>query len=127
MQSCKDQSLIVKIEKGNNLRIYCSTTAFEKTRKQIVRSTQENANLEHIENEDQKGQVQSEILRPKDTWTAGNIQNKYLQNQKQLLNKWATSTKIYLGDTTMDTVMGAGKQNRNRHVQPAVRKDAQKA
>ena len=57
IQSCKDQSLIVKIEKGNNLRIYCSTTAFEKTRKQIVRSTQENANLEHIENEDQKGQV----------------------------------------------------------------------
>ena len=24
----------------------------------------------------------------------------------------------------MDTVMGAGKQNLNRHVQPAVRKDA---
>ena len=59
--------------------------------------------------------------------TVGSIHNKYLQNQKQLLNKWATSTKIYLGDTTMDTVMGAGKQNRNRHVQPAVRKDAQKA
>ena len=59
--------------------------------------------------------------------TVGNIHNKYLQNQKQLLNKWATSTKIYLGDTTMDTVMGAGKQNRNRYVRPAVRKDAQKA
>ena len=56
--------------------------------------------------------------------TVGSIHNKYLQNQKQLLNKWATSTKIYLGDTTMDTVMGAGKQNRNRHVRPAVRKDA---
>ena len=56
--------------------------------------------------------------------TVGSIHNKYLQNQKQLLNKWATSTKIYSGDTTMDTVMGAGKQNRNRHVQPAVRKDA---
>ena len=52
--------------------------------------------------------------------TAGNIHNKYLQNQKQLLNKWATSTK-------MDTVIGAGKQNHNRHVRPAVRKDAQKA
>ena len=39
-------------------------------------------------------------------WTAG--------DQKQLLNKWATNTKIYSGDTT--TVMGAGKQNRNRHV-----------
>ena len=59
--------------------------------------------------------------------TVGSIHNKYLQNQKQLLNKWATSTKIYLGDTTMDTVMGTGKQNRNRYVRPAVRKDAQKA
>ena len=50
------------MEKGNNLRIYCSTTAFEKIRRQIVRSIQENTNLEHIENEDQKGQVYSEIL-----------------------------------------------------------------
>ena len=53
--------------------------------------------------------------------TAGNNHN--LQNQKQLLNKWAASTKIYAGYTTKDTVMGAGKQNHNRHVQPAVGKD----
>ena len=77
------------MEKGNNLRIYCSTTAFEKIRRQIVRSIQENTNLEHIENEDQKGQVYSEILWVKDKnspWQ-GNIHNIYLQNQKQLLNK----------------------------------------
>ena len=53
----------------------------------------------------------------------GNIHNKYLQNQKQLLNKWAASTKIYSGDTTMNTVIGAGKQNYKRHKQPAIRKD----
>ena len=53
-----------------------------------------------------------------------NIHNKHLQNQKQLLDKWATSRKVYSGDTTMDTFMGAGKQNHNRHVRPAVRKDA---
>ena len=57
-------------------------------------------------------------------WTVRNIHNKHLQNQKQLLNKWATSTKIYSGDTTMDTVMGTGKQNCNRYVQLTVRKDA---
>ena len=56
--------------------------------------------------------------------TVGNIHNKYLQNQKHLLNIWATSPKIYSGDTTRDTVMGAGKQNHNRYVGPAVRKDA---
>ena len=66
IKSCKDESLVVKMEKGNNLRIYCSTTAFEKVRRHIVRSIQENTNLEHIENEDQKGQVYSEILRVKD-------------------------------------------------------------
>ena len=35
IKPCKDQSVVVKIEKGNNLRIYCSTTAFEKIRRQI--------------------------------------------------------------------------------------------
>ena len=48
IKSCKDRSLVVKMEKGNNLRIYCSTTAFEKIKRQIVRSIQANANLEHI-------------------------------------------------------------------------------
>ena len=37
----------------------------------IVRSIQENTNLEHIENEDQKGQVYSEILRGKDKHSRG--------------------------------------------------------
>ena len=59
------------MEKGNNLRIYCSTTAFEEIRRQIVRSIQENTNLEHIENEDQKGQVYGEILRVKDKNSCG--------------------------------------------------------
>ena len=38
---CKDQ-LVVKMEKANNLKIYCSTTALEKIRKQILRSIKEN-------------------------------------------------------------------------------------
>ena len=72
IKSCKDQSLVVKMEKGKkNLRIYCSTTAFEKTRRQIVRPIQENTNQEHVENEGQKGQVHSEILRVKDKNSRG--------------------------------------------------------
>ena len=71
IKSRKDRSLVVKMEKGNNLRIYCSTTAFEEIRRQIVRSIQENTNLENIENEDQKGQVYSEILRVKDKNSRG--------------------------------------------------------
>ena len=37
----------------------------------MIRSVQENTNLEHIENEDQKGQVYSEILRVKDKTSRG--------------------------------------------------------
>ena len=37
IKACRDQSLAVKIEKGNNFEIYCSTTAFAKIRKQTVR------------------------------------------------------------------------------------------
>ena len=73
IKSCKGQSLVIKLEKGNNLRIYCSTIAFEKIRGETDRSIQENTNLEHTENQDQKGQVYSEILkskRQKVTWTA---------------------------------------------------------
>ena len=51
------------------------------------------------------------------------MHNKYLQNQKQLLNKQVTSPKIYLGDTTRDTVTGKIKQNHNRPVHSATGED----
>ena len=59
------------MEKENNLSTYCNTTAFEKIRKLIVRSIQENTNLEHIASKDQKGQVHSEILTVKDKNSRG--------------------------------------------------------
>ena len=40
------------MEKGNNLRIYCSTAAFEKIRRKVVRPIQGNTNPEHVKNED---------------------------------------------------------------------------
>ena len=48
IKSCKYQSLVVKMEKGNNIRIYCRTTAPEKIRRQIVRIIKQNTNLEHV-------------------------------------------------------------------------------
>ena len=79
------------MEKGNYLRIYCSTTAFEKIRRQIVRSIRENTNLEHVENEDQKGQVYSEILRVKDKNSRGQqvifTINIYKTKSRFLLNR----------------------------------------
>ena len=62
IKSGKDQSFLVKMVKGNNLRIYSSTTVFEKIRRKVVRPIQGNTNPEHVKNEDQKGQVNSETI-----------------------------------------------------------------
>ena len=38
IKTCYEEPLVVKLEKGNNLRIFCSTTAFEGV-KQIIENT----------------------------------------------------------------------------------------
>ena len=43
IKSCREVPLQIKMEKGNNMRIFCSTTAFENIRKIIA---------EKIENKD---------------------------------------------------------------------------
>ena len=53
----------MKLEKGNNLRIFCSTTAFEGV-KQIIENTVSKINkIEYIRNEDQEGKIYSESIR----------------------------------------------------------------
>ena len=42
----------------------------------------------------------------------------------ELLNKWVKNQKNYSQDTTSNTVMGTGKQNHNRNMQPVVGKHA---
>ena len=53
----------MKLEKGNNLRIFCSTAAFEGV-KQIIENTVNKINkIEYIGNEDQDGRIYSENIR----------------------------------------------------------------
>ena len=53
----------MKLEKGNNLRTFCSTTAFEGV-KQIIENTVSKINkIEYIRNEDQEGRIYSESIR----------------------------------------------------------------
>ena len=53
----------MKLGKGNNLRIFCSTTAFEGV-KQIIENTVSKINkIEYIRNEDQEGRLYSESIR----------------------------------------------------------------
>ena len=60
---CNEEPLVVKSEKGNNLRIFCSTTAFEGV-KQIIENTASKINkIEHIRNEDQERKIYSESIR----------------------------------------------------------------
>ena len=58
-----EEPLLVKLEKGNNLRTFCSTTAFEGV-KQIIENTVSKINkIEYIRNEDQEGRIYSESIR----------------------------------------------------------------
>ena len=63
IKTCNEEPLLVKLEKGNNLRIFCSTTTFEGV-KQIIENTVSKINkIEYIRNEDQEGRIYSESIR----------------------------------------------------------------
>ena len=54
------------MEKGNNLRIFCSTTAFEIMRKIKIETVASNYVLEKAENKDISGKVVIETIKTKD-------------------------------------------------------------
>ena len=49
IKSCREVPLQIKMEKGNNLRVFCSTTAFENIRKIIIETIARNYALEKTE------------------------------------------------------------------------------
>ena len=77
------------MEKGNNLRIFCSTTAFEKIRKIIIETIASNYALDKTENRDISGKVVLE----------------HIQDHQHTTNKWTPSTKICERDITSTTIM----------------------
>ena len=56
----------IKMEKGNNLRIFCSITAFENIRKTITATVASNYILEMTENKDISGKVIIETIKTKE-------------------------------------------------------------
>ena len=52
IKSYREMPLEIMLEKGNNLRIFCSTTAFENIRKIIIETVASNYVLEMTENKD---------------------------------------------------------------------------
>ena len=57
IKSCREVRLQIKMEKGNNLRILCSTTTFDTVRKIIIETIASNYALEKTENRDISGKV----------------------------------------------------------------------
>ena len=66
IKSCREVPLQIKMEKGNNLRIFCSTTAFEKIRKIIIETITSNYALDKTENRDISGKVVIETIKTKE-------------------------------------------------------------
>ena len=89
IKSCREVPLQIKMEKGNNLRIFCSTTAFEKIRKIIIETIASNYALDKTENRDISGKVVLE----------------HIQDHQHTTNKWTPSTKICERDITSTTIM----------------------
>ena len=65
IKSCREAPLQIKIEKGNNLRIFCSTTVFENIRKIIIETIASNYALEKAENRDISEKVVIETIKLK--------------------------------------------------------------
>ena len=66
IKSCREVPLEIKMEKGNNLRIICSTTAFENIRKIIIETVASNYVLEMTENKDISERVIIETIKTKE-------------------------------------------------------------
>ena len=66
IKSCREEPLEIKMEKGNNLRIFCNTTAFEIMRKIIIETVASNYVLEKTEKKDISGKVVIETIKTKD-------------------------------------------------------------
>ena len=63
---CNEEPLVPKLEKGNNLRIFCSTAAFEVVKKTIENTVSKINKIEHIRQKHQKGRMYSESIGVKE-------------------------------------------------------------
>ena len=66
IKSCREVPLQIKMEKGNNLKIFCSTTTFENIRQMIIETISSNYGLEKTENRNISGKVVIETIKTKE-------------------------------------------------------------
>ena len=66
IKSCREVPLQIKMEKRNNLRIFCSTIIFENIRQMIIETIASNYALAKTENRDISGKVVIETVKMKE-------------------------------------------------------------
>ena len=66
IKSCREVPLQIKMEKRNNLRIFCSTITFENIRQMIIETIASNYALAKTENRDISGKVVIETVKMKE-------------------------------------------------------------
>ena len=121
IKSCsREVPLEIKMEKGNNLRIFCSTTAFENIRKIIIETVASNYVLEMTENKDisERERVIIETIKTKER-NARRALPIFIINiyrTTSTTNKWTPSTEICARDITSTTIMGRSERKGNRHM-----------
>ena len=90
IKTCNEKPLVVKLVKGNNPRIFCSTTALEGVKQIIENTVSKISKIECIRNEDQEGRIYSESIRVREKESRRNqviyTVNIYLTKSSSLIN-----------------------------------------
>ena len=110
IKTCNEEPLVIKLEKGNNLRLFCSTTAFDGV-KNIIENTVSKINkIEYVRNKDQDRRIYSESIRVREKESRRN-QVIYTVNiyRTKVTHKWSSNAKIYIRSYTNNSSMGTRK------------------
>ena len=90
IKTCNEDALVLKLEQGNNLRIFCNATAFAGVKEVIENTVRKSNRVEHLRNEDQKERICSESIRVKEKESRRNqvinIVNIYRNKSSLLIN-----------------------------------------
>ena len=63
IKACNNEPIQIKMEKGNNLRVYCSAVAFEGVRGILEKILETNYTINQTQTKDRTGKIVSEVIR----------------------------------------------------------------
>ena len=66
IRTSNEEALVLKLGKGNNLRVFCSTSAFERVKKMIENTVSKGNKKENLRNKDHDERRHSESIRVKE-------------------------------------------------------------